>query len=101
DEVVDRHIALLDSYPALRAFFDSDPDNMEHFGLPLSVADYGPFVTVRLQRATFHLWTVDTPWAAAGTVVLGNGGDLAKEVGLWPMDALVARPATAYAQLAP
>jgi len=101
DDVVSQHMALLNGYPALRAFYDVDPDALELYGLPLSVADYGPFVTVRLQRATFQLWTVDTPWAAAGTVVLGNSGDLAKEVGLWPMDALVPRPASAYAQLSP
>lgn len=28
------------------------------------------------------------PWAAAGTVVAGNGGDLAKEAGLWPAGAV-------------
>jgi hypothetical protein len=97
--VVSRHEALLDGYPALRAFYDTDPDRLDHYGLPLSVADYGPLVSVRLQRATIQLWTVDVPWAAAGTVVLGNSGDLAKEVGLWSSDALIPRPAGAYAQL--
>jgi len=47
------------------------------------------------------LWTVDVPWAAAGTVVLGNTGDLAKEVGLWTSEALVPRPAAAFASVAP
>jgi len=40
------------------------------------------------QRATLQLWTEDQPWAAAGTVVVSNGGDIAKEAGLWPLDAL-------------
>jgi hypothetical protein len=68
---------------------------METFGLPLSVKDYGSFVSVRLQRATLQLWLVDTAWAPAGSVVVGNAGDLAKEAGLWPLSALApeARPA--------
>jgi hypothetical protein len=43
---------------------------------------------VRFQRATVQLWKVDVPWASAGTIVLGNGSDLAKEAGLWPLDAV-------------
>ena len=54
----------------------------------LFVADYGSVVSVRLQRATLQLWKSDTPWASAGSVVVGNGGDLAKEAGLWPVDAM-------------
>lgn len=50
--------------------------------------DYGPMVVARLQRGTLQLWEVDMPWAAAGTVVAGNGGDLAKEAGLWPAGAV-------------
>jgi hypothetical protein len=100
-EVVDRHLALLDRYPSLSEFYNADPAPIDRFGLPLSVEDYGPLVSVRLQRATLQLWTVDSPWAAAGTVVLGNSGDLAKEVGLWTSDALVPRPAGAFALAAP
>lgn len=29
------------------------------------------------------------PWAAAGTVTVANGGDLGKEAGLFPREALV------------
>jgi hypothetical protein len=29
-------------------------------------------------------WKVDVPWARAGQVVVANGGDLGKELGLWP-----------------
>jgi hypothetical protein len=56
--------------------------------LPLSVKDYGPLVAVRLQRATLQLWKIDTPWAAAGSVVVGDGADVAKEAGLWPIEAI-------------
>ena len=66
-------------------------------GLPLAVHDYGALVSVRLQRATLQLWKTDMPWAAAGTVVVGNGGDVAKEAGLWPAEATVSTAAPADA----
>jgi hypothetical protein len=82
DQVVARHTAMLDAYPPLRDFYTADDNRLEDYGLPLAVKDYGTFVAVRLQRAAFQLWKVDVPWAAAGTVVVANGGDLAKEAGL-------------------
>jgi hypothetical protein len=86
EQVSQRHIALLDAYPALRDFYASKPDAVNSFGLPLAVKDYGAFVAVRLQRATLQLWKIDVPWASAGSVVVGNGADIAKEAGLWPLD---------------
>ena len=84
DQVVARHTALLQDYPALSQAYDADPNALETYGLPLAVQDYGPVVAVRLQRATLQWWRTDTPWAAAGSVVVGNGGDEAKDAGLWP-----------------
>jgi hypothetical protein len=91
DEVVARHVALLDAYPALRAFYDATPGAMDLYGLPLSVKDYGTFVAVRLQRATLQLWP-----AAGGSqqVVVGNAADVAKEIGLWPLSAVVTQQPT-------
>ena len=86
-DIVSRHVALLDAYPELAAFYAGEDDAFDRFGLPLAVKNYGPFVAVRLQRATLQLWTVDTPSAQAGSVVTGNGADLAKEIGLWPPEA--------------
>jgi hypothetical protein len=89
DAVVARHVGLLDAYPELRAFWDAAPDALETYGLPLATKDYGAFVAVRLQRATFQLWR-----AADGSdprVVVGNAGDLAKEAGVWPIEASSAR----------
>jgi hypothetical protein len=87
EDVVARHVAMLDAHPALAAFYQATPDALNTLGLPLALKDYGPMVAVRLQRATLQLWKNDTPFAAAGSVVVGNGSDLAKEVGLWPPDA--------------
>jgi outer membrane protein assembly factor BamB len=93
DAVQARHIAKLEAYPALLDFYTSDPAALDKYGLPLSVKDYGAFVAVRLQRATLQLWPDDN--GSPGTIVVGNAGDLAKEVGLWPVDALKAVPAAA------
>jgi hypothetical protein len=89
DEVASRHLALLGPYPLLMDAYENDPDAVERYGLPVAVDNYGAVVVVRAQRATLQLWLDDRPWAAAGTVVVGNAGDLAKESGLWPMAALV------------
>ena len=82
DDVVAEHLALLDHYPVLHEAYLDDPEALTQYGLPLSVKDYGSFISVRLQRATLQLWLVDQPWAAAGQVVVGNAGDLAKEARL-------------------
>jgi hypothetical protein len=88
DDVFSQHMSLLDTYPALHAFYDADPDGLDRYGLPISVQDYGPLVVVRTQRALIQLWTIDQAWGPAGTVIAGNAGDLAKEAGLWPLNAL-------------
>jgi hypothetical protein len=88
DDVMARHIALLEPYPALRDFYASAPDSVNTFGLPLAVKDYGAFVAVRLQRATFQLWR--DPGGGEG-VLVGNAGDLAKDLGVWPLSALAPR----------
>jgi hypothetical protein len=46
--------------------------------------DYGNVFVVRAQRAAFQQWKVDVSWAKAGQVVIANGGDVAKEAGLYP-----------------
>jgi hypothetical protein len=86
-DVVARHVAMLDPYPELAAYYAGVPDALNTFGLPLAVKNYGPFVAVRLQRATLQLWTADTASVRSGTVLTGNGSDLAKEAGLWPAEA--------------
>jgi N-acetylmuramoyl-L-alanine amidase len=67
---------------------------MTLFGLPASrVEDMGNHYAVRLQRAVIQLWKVDVPWAKAGQTTVANGGDIAKEAGLFPGEPL--RPAPA------
>ena len=69
------------------ACFLSDPDWLNHYGLPQSYGDFGNVFVIRAQRAVFQHWKVDVPWARAGDVTIANGGDVAKEAGLIPKDA--------------
>ncbi len=48
---------------------------------------------IRTQRAVFQQWKEDVPWAAAGQVTIANSGDIAKELGLFPAEALIPQPA--------
>ena len=50
EAVANRHIALLDGYATLQAFYAAQDDAVERFGLPVGVDDYGSVVSVRLQR---------------------------------------------------
>jgi hypothetical protein len=85
DKVVARHTALLDKAPgALKDRFFADPQWLDHYGLPVSVQDSSNSVVVRAQRATLQYWKEAVPWAAKGSVTVANGGDLAKEAGLFP-----------------
>ena len=89
DRVVARHLALLDANPAIRARFLAEPDWLNRFGLPMAAADFGGVYVVRAQRATLQQWKSDVPWARAGQVTVANGGDIAKEAGLFPAAALI------------
>lgn len=87
DEVVKRHLTLLDQSPAIRSRYLADSDPILHFGLPMSYKDYGNVYVVRAQRAVFQQWKVDVAWAKAGEVVVANGGDVAKEARILPLGA--------------
>jgi hypothetical protein len=94
DGVVARHLAMLDKVPApLKERFLADTSWVDHYGLPVATHDYPNSVVVRAQRATLQLWKEDVPWAAKGSVTVANGGDLAKEAGLYPW--LAATPESA------
>lgn len=83
--VVMRHLRLLDNAPkALTEQFLADPDWLDHYGLPVAIADMPNSVVVRAQRSTLQYWKVAVPWAAKGSVTVANGGDLAKEAGVFP-----------------
>ncbi|HYN89174.1 MAG TPA: hypothetical protein VER55_11615, partial [Ardenticatenaceae bacterium] len=95
DQVVARRQALLDSRPALRRAYLAAGDPLTFFGLPTSeITDMGNHFAVRLQRAVLQEWKEDVPWARAGQVTIANGGEIARELGALPREALVAPGAT-------
>ncbi|MGE5618305.1 MAG: hypothetical protein ACM3US_03515 [Sphingomonadaceae bacterium] len=89
ERIVERHWRILDGDPKIKARFEADPDPLAHYGLPISLQDMGNAVVLRAQRAVFQRWKEDVPWAKAGEITVANGGDIAKEAGLLPLDATV------------
>ena len=89
EQIVRERQGWLNANPAIRDQYFAVAYPIEQYGLPTSpVVDFGNVQVVRLQRAVIQQWLVDTPWAAAGQVTVANGGDVAKEAGLLPADAL-------------
>ncbi|MBV9897222.1 MAG: cellulase family glycosylhydrolase [Chloroflexi bacterium] len=85
DKIVARHVAMLEKVPPpLKASFLGDADWLDHYGLPVATQETQNSVVVRAQRATLQYWKEDVPWAAKGSVSVANGGDLAKEAGVFP-----------------
>ena len=82
---------------ALKERFLSDPNWLQHAGLPLAVQDFGPMVVMRAQRVALQYWKVAMPWANVGDVTVVLGGDVAKESGLIP--AAATAPGTITAAL--
>ncbi|HEX2173349.1 MAG TPA: hypothetical protein VHL09_13000 [Dehalococcoidia bacterium] len=90
-EVVAAHQALLTD-PDLRAAYFAVADPVTIYGLPMApVQDMGNVLVLRAQRGILQKWLVDVPWARAGQVTIANSGDVAKEAGLLPPDALIAQ----------
>ena len=88
-QILEQRVALLDEEPLLRRVYLGAGDYLRHFGLPTSrVREFPGLRAIRLQRAVLQLWLDDFPWARAGTVTIANGGDLAKQLGMFPAAAL-------------
>ncbi len=88
-DIVLAHQAKLDTDPAMKELYFSVEDPVALFGLPMSdITDIGDYAALRLQRAVFQKWKKDSPWAAAGTVTVALGGDIARAAGLIPAAAL-------------
>jgi len=88
-EVVAGRLALLTGNAAIQKAYHSIANPIDSYGLPTSrVEDLGPLYALRAQRVVLQQWKVDTAWCKAGEVVVANGGDVAKEAGLWPSEAV-------------
>jgi hypothetical protein len=88
-QVMAGRMSLLDPQPPIDKRYEGANDPLTFFGLPTSkIEDMGNHFAVRLQRAVIQLWKVDVPWAKAGETTVANGGDVAKEAGLLPAEAI-------------
>lgn len=82
-DVMKAHLALLDGNKDLKAAYNSVPDPLSQFGLPMSgIADTSDALMLRTQRIVFQMWKHDTPWAKAGQITLANAGELARDAEL-------------------
>ena len=89
EQVVAGRLALLDANAAIKARYLGTRDYVSRYGLPTSrVGDMGNAYVIRFQRAVMQQWKVDVPWAKAGQVTVANGGDIGKEAGLYPKEAV-------------
>ena len=86
-------LALLDGNEAIRERYYAAPDPLLQYGLPTSRAeDLGNVIVLRTQRALFQQWKAFTGRAGAGEVTIVNAGEIARELGLFPEDAMKAQP---------
>lgn len=88
DQVRERRLKYLDLNPDVKKRFLAEKNWMDLYGLPVSFDDTDQAWVLRTQRAVFQQWKQDEPWARQGQVTIALGGDLAKEAGLLPEDAL-------------
>ena len=93
-EVMRKRLAVLDAWPALRAkYYSTVGDPVQMHGLPATdVVDEGNHYAVRAQRSVLQQWKEDVPWARAGEVTVALGGDILKELGVLPAEAMVPGP---------
>ena len=87
-EVVKRHLTFLEGNKYIKERYLSNPAWLDHYGLPVSYDDFVSCYVVRGQRAAFQYWKADAPWAKRGEITIANAGELAKEAGLLPAEAV-------------
>jgi Sortase domain len=91
-----RRLRFLDGNPAIKQRFLAERAWEDLYGLPVAFDETDQAWVLRTQRAALQYWKVDVPWAKKGTITVAQGGDLAKEAGLLPPDALVPEYPTVY-----
>jgi hypothetical protein len=96
EQVVARHNLFMNADDDIKAayFSESDPINLN--GLPTApIKQIGDVLVLRTQRKVYQKWLIDTSFAKKGQVVIANGGDVAKESGMFPKDSVTPKAATA------
>lgn len=89
DSLAQYRFRWLEADPAISSRYFSTPNYYSVFGLPTSpVEDLGPYSAIRFQRVVMYHWKVNVPWADTRGVSIGLAGDLVKELGGIPTEAL-------------
>lgn len=96
DVVRARRLSLLDRDPGIKQRITSVEKWDQQYGLPIVYGETELVATLRLQRVAFQRWKQDVPWAKAGAVTVANGGDLAREAGLFAPEVLAPEQPTVY-----
>lgn len=75
--------------PVIFRRYFSTPNYYAIYGLPTSpIVDLGPYYAARFQRAVIYHWKSKVPWADDQGASIGLAGDLIKELGLIPAEAI-------------
>ena len=100
-EVVDAHLAILESNPQIKAAFLAEPEWLNLYGLPIRYeereVDRNPqgLQLLRAQRVVFEVWNVPAPGTALGVVGRQNIPDKVKPLSNVIIPDTVKVPATA------
>ncbi|MFI5266893.1 MAG: hypothetical protein ACHQ7M_05885 [Chloroflexota bacterium] len=91
DQARTDRLTLLNADPAIAARYNFGGDPLLYNGLPTSaITNEGSFFTLRAQRTAIQHWMVANAAAGVqrGDVTLVNAGDIAKQLGVVPADAV-------------
>ncbi len=101
EAVKERRLRFLDGNAAVKQRFLAERNWQELYGLPVAFDESDQAWVLRTQRVSFQHWKVDVPWARKGTVTITHGGDVAKEAGLLPAEAVAPETPTVYRAASP
>jgi hypothetical protein len=97
DDLMKKRLKLFEARPALADSYFAVSEPLVFYGLPTSdVQDMGNHYAIRLQRAVLQEWKEAVPWAKMGEVTIANGGEIAKQLGILPSEALEPQANPAY-----
>ncbi|MCS7001341.1 MAG: hypothetical protein NZ518_00685, partial [Dehalococcoidia bacterium] len=93
EQAIQNRLRLLDDSPALARAYRASPDPLFFYGVPTArIRDMGGVNVLRTQRAVLQQWLAPRPWARPGDILVANGGDLAKQIGVFPREAVQPLP---------
>src|SRR5205823_7809058 len=100
EQVVARHNLFMNADDDIKKAYFAEWDPINLNGLPTApIKQIGDVLVLRTQRKVYQKWLIDTSFAKKGQVIIANGGDVAKEAGMFPKDSVIPKAATAQRPL--